>query len=201
MFLIFDNLSATLISIAVVFMLMIMSHRVQRVSSEQVMMYAANENITDFGDWMEKDMVNIGDGVVSGNGITSIAQNDTIADLTKLFVFQKFETDSSVVLSTIQYQVVPALDGSANQIFMQIDSTDVPLWTVQRLVDGKIIGESAPYITHFKIELENDIGELVANVDQAEQISIQVAMGMPFGEDAYIPETHWGTTFGLLSAN
>ncbi len=76
----------------------------------------------------------------------------------------------------------------------------MPLWQVQRLVGGIVTGDSAPYLTHFKIELENNLGQNVG-VDIAEQISIQLSMGMPFGEDAYIPETHWGTTFGLLSSN
>lgn len=201
MFLIFDNLSATLIGIAVVFMLMIMQQRVQRVSTEQVMMYAANQNIVDFGDWMEDDMVNIGDGVISGNGITSIIQNDTIPELTRVFTFQKIITPGSTVDSTVQYIVVPALNSGGQQVFTQIDSTDVPLWSVQRIVDGAVTGESAPYVTHFKIELEDDLGVVVANINDAKQVSIQVAMGMPFGEGAYIPETHWGTTFGLLASN
>ena len=70
MFLVFDNLSAALIGIAVLVILVIMQHRVQRVSREQVMMYAANQNIIDFGAWIEEDMSNIGWGVSGSNGVT-----------------------------------------------------------------------------------------------------------------------------------
>ncbi len=112
MFLIFDNLSATLIGIAVLFVLVLMQQRVQRVSAEQVMMYAANQNILDFGAWLEEDMTNIGWGVTGSNGITSIVQNDTIPDLTQSFTFDRFLDSSSVATSSVQYRVVPALDGS-----------------------------------------------------------------------------------------
>ena len=200
MFLMLDNLSATLIGIAVLFILVVMQQRVQRVSREQVMMYAANQHIIDFGAWIEEDMNNIGWGVSGSNGVTGIMQNDTIPDLTRLFSFDRFLDSTSVVTSSVQYQVVPALDGSGAQRFAEINGTDVPLWQVQRLVAGVVTGDSAPFITHFNIELENNLGQPVA-ANAAEQVSIQIAMGMPFGEDAHIPETHWGTTFGLLSSN
>lgn len=199
MFLIFDNLSATLIGIAVLLLLVIMQQRVQRVSAEQVMMYAANQNILDFGKWVEEDMVNVGWGVSSGNGISGIAQNDTIPSLTRQFTFDRKPNDTTAV-TTVQYQVIPVTT-AGQQVFMEINGTDVPLWQVQRLVAGVVTGESAPYVTHFSILLENDRGQNVFAVSDAEQISIEVAMAMPYGEDAYIPETHWGTTFGLLAAN
>ncbi|MEM8485116.1 MAG: hypothetical protein AAF564_06180 [Bacteroidota bacterium] len=199
MFLIFDNLSATLIGIAVLLLLVIMQQRVQRVSAEQVMMYAANQNILDFGKWVEEDMVNVGWGVTTGNGISGIAQNDTIPTLTRQFTFDRKQSDTTGV-ATVQYQVIPVTT-SGQQVFMEINGTDVPLWQVQRLVGGTVTGESAPYVTHFNILLENDRGQNVFAVADAEQISIEVAMAMPYGEDAYIPETHWGTTFGLLAAN
>lgn len=199
MFLIFDNLSATLIGIAVLLLLVIMQQRVQRVSAEQVMMYAANQNILDFGKWVEEDMVNVGWGVSSGNGISGIAQNDTIPSLTRQFTFDRKPNDTTAV-ATVQYQVIPVTT-AGQQVFMEINGTDVPLWQVQRLVGGTVTGESAPYVTHFNILLENDLGQNVFAVADAEQISIEVAMAMPYGEDAYIPETHWGTTFGLLAAN
>ena len=200
MFLIFDNLSATLIGIAVLLLLIIMQQRVQRVSAEQVMMYAANQNILDFGKWIEEDMVNVGWGVTVGNGISGIAQNDTIPTLTRQFVFDRKPNDSTAV-ETVQYQVIPVTLTSGMQVFTEINGTDVPLWQVQRIVGGVVTGESAPYVTHFSILLEDDLGQGVFALADAEQISIEVAMAMPYGEDAYIPETHWGTTFGLLAAN
>lgn len=201
MSLIFDNLSATLISIAVVFMLVIMQQRVQRVSAEQVMMYAANQNVLGFGEWLEDDLVNIGWGVVGSNGIGTIQQNDTIPDLTKTFSFDRFLHSDSLVTSNVVYTVIRALDSKGVPVFQEIDGADVPLWQVRRIVAGAITGESAPYVTHFNIELENSFGEDVFDVSLAEQLSIQVGMAMPFGEDAYIPETYWGTTFSLLSTN
>ncbi len=199
MFLIFDNLSATLIGIAVLLLLVVMQQRVQRVSAEQVMMYAANQNILDFGKWVEEDMVNVGWGVTTGNGISGIAQNDTIPTLTRQFTFDRKPNDTTAV-ATVQYLVIP-VTASGLQVFTAINGTDVPLWQVQRIVNGAVTGESAPYVTHFNILLENDLGQNVFAVADAEQISIEVAMAMPYGEDAYIPETHWGTTFGLLAAN
>ncbi len=199
MFLIFDNLSATLIGIAVLLLLVVMQQRVQRVSAEQVMMYAANQNILDFGKWVEEDMVNVGWGVTTGNGISGIAQNDTIPTLTRQFTFDRKPNDTTAV-ATVQYLVIP-VTASGLQVFTAINGTDVPLWQVQRIVNGAVTGESAPYVTHFNILLENDRGQNVFAVADAEQISIEVAMAMPYGEDAYIPETHWGTTFGLLAAN
>ena len=201
MSLIFDNLTATMISIAVVFMLVIMQQRVQRVSTEQVMMYAANRNVLDFGDWLEEDLSNIGWGVVGSNGINLIQQNDTIPELTNSFTFDRFLDSTSIVTSTVQYIVIPALDSTGAPVSTEIEGVEIPLWQVRRMVAGDVTGESAPFVTHFRIQLQDNLGQNVFDVSLAEQLSIQVAMAMPFGNDAHIPETHWGTTFALLSTN
>ncbi len=210
MFFIFDNLIATMLGIAVLFILVLMQERVQRVSAEQVMMYAANENIIDFGLWVEKDLANVGWGVVGANGITAYQSNDSIPNLTKTFAFDRRLKPSAVIPANVQYQVIPSLNSLGVQNFMTINGTGVPLWQVQRvvtgdvsgeIVDGAVTGESAPYITHFRIALENDFGEEVATVADAVQISVQVAMAMPFGNEAHLSETHWGTTVGLSVTN
>ncbi|CAN0518593.1 unnamed protein product, partial [Laminaria digitata] len=161
MFFIFDNLAATMIGIAVLFILVLMQERVQRVSVEQVMMYAANENMISFGQWLEQDLVNVGWGVVGANGITAFQQNDSIPNLTKTFSFDRRPDSTIVVPVNVQYQVVPALNSLGVQNFMNINGTSVPLWQVQRIAPSaitgtnEITGESAPYVTHFRIALEN----------------------------------------------
>ncbi len=193
MFFIFDNLSATLIGIGVMLVLVIMQQRVQRVAVEQVMMYSANQSVIDLEFWLKPDMENVGRGVVGSNGITTHVPNDSIPTLTKTFSFNGALDSTMAIISAVQYQLVPAVDSSGTPQFSEINGTSVPLWQIQRFVDGNLTGISASYVTHFRVELEDDLG-VNTSIADAEQVSIQVSMGMPFSAEAYIPETHWGTT-------
>lgn len=197
MYIVFDNLSATIIGSIVLLMVFAMQQRIRNVSIDQVMSYAANDHVIEFGTWMQEDMVNIGWQVASGNGIVSAQQNDSIPNLTKWFEFDGLDASDPTVATRIQYQLIPALDGGGAQTHINVDGTDVPLWQVRRLVNGDVTGQSAPLVTQFRIETLNTAGQAVTPT-AARQLRIKLSMGMPFGDDSFLRETHWVTSFFIV---
>ena len=128
--------------------------------------------------------------------VISHLPNDSIPSLTKEFSFNGALGADLADIKTVRYQLVAALDSAGVHTYTDINGTGVPMWQIERIVDGSTTALSAPFVTHFNVSLQDDLG-IPATTTNADQVRIQISMGMPYGEEAYLPETHWGTTVSL----
>jgi hypothetical protein len=126
----------------------------------------------------------------------SFQPNDTIPALTKLFEFDGYDPSNAAAPTRIQYQLIPAIETGGARVTTDIDGTNVPLWIVQRVVNGFVTGQSAPLISAFSVELLNiGGGDVSGDPTLTEQIRIRFSMAMPFGDDSFLREVHWATSF------
>ncbi|MEZ4699548.1 MAG: hypothetical protein R2834_04395 [Rhodothermales bacterium] len=198
MFFIYDNLAATMVALAVLLVLVSMQQRMRDVSIEQVGVYAAKKQSLEFGLWMRDDIANIGNGVGSGvPPVTGYVPHATLPGMTSSFSFLAIPPDDSTgTVATISYQLTPVYESDGvTPRTIGVDSLTVPLFEVQRFVDGVLDGKSAPYVTYFNIDLLDVNGVSVAGAPQlTEQIRMSFSMGVPLTQRSYVRETHWGAT-------
>ena len=193
----FDNLSATIIGGIVLLTVLFMQERQRDVSIDKVVSYAANKHSIELGSWLQEDMTNIGwQTPPSDNGLDSLATNDSIPELSKTFAFDGLHPhpDSTHLSALITYQLVPAMTPNG-QDYAEINGNSVPLWELQRVVNGIVMGASVPLITHFSVEPLTTAG-IPTTIDVARTLRIKFSMALS-RDEAFIQEVHWGTTFSI----
>jgi hypothetical protein len=102
----------------------------------------------------------------------------------------------------VEYQLATVYeeDGVTPRV-VEMDTVMVPLYQIQRLVNGVPIGQSAPFITFFDIDLLGPTGAMGVPPSGATQVRVRFSMavgsGMQTSRRTYLRETHWGTTIPI----
>lgn len=189
-----DNLTATIVAMAVLAMLVAMQYRAQEASVERSIAYRAKKQTIDFGKWIQDDIANVGAGVSFGT--VSVQELTTNASgNTSLFKFRRKMDAADPNPVDVSYELVETDT-------ITVDGSDVHLFKLQRRVDGTLEGASPPTVTQFRIEMLNENGTLTLAPSEARQVRVRFSTAMPYSEDrqSYLREAHWGTTVPIRNS-
>lgn len=209
---VFDGLTATLISGAVILMLFSMHKRVTRVSVEQTGMYAAKSQAIEFGKWMQRDLSHVDDGNCDDRGVTA-AQNSEVeaeasfASWTEVFEFRYCRSSSSDTVR-VRYAVHPLVEGGSEKMVKVqrgSDVVEVPVLQLERTVDGIPDGESPPLLTSFQITAlgatgdELDTSGAGAPDSEVRFLRLQFSTTRPYKavSQEYFQEVNWMTSIPM----
>ncbi len=189
----YDHLTSIVIAGVVTLMIFGLQNQMRASQVERTAMYTAKEHALDFGQWLQKDLANVGAGIISGNPVIETIDTSSTGN-TSEFRFRRTEDDaagSPVVV--VKYELV-AVDS------IKIGASKQPLYEVRRFFGGKAEGKSAPLMTRFRIELLDASGNYTSSWTNALVMHISFRMALPFKEQrekAFMDETHWETMLPL----
>lgn len=181
--LILDNIASILIGGIVIIMVLNTQIDAQQAAAEQSTAYAARKATLSTADMLEDEFRLIGDGTAST--IDSIATN--AAGETAHFGFWRDDGSGDML---VEYRLV-----ETDSVYLANEDKFVQLYRLDRFEDGTQLGGGPSTIRTFRVTLMTESG---ANATPATTRLVKVALVVtyPFGrsEDAYLYQTHWGTT-------
>lgn len=206
---IFDNLTATLISTAVLLMLFAMHQRVTRFSVEQTGLNSAKSQTIEFGKWMQRDMSLIDEGNCPGGTTRGVTDVQEDGDLTKRFAFtycRLEESTGTVVPVEVVYEVVET--GSTVKVERSGGAETVPVLQLTRTsseVTASDAGKSPPTLTGFQIQALDEDGETVPLIgagtpgSTVRYLRLQFSATRPFDANAdnFLTEVNWMTSIPM----
>ena len=194
MFLVFDNLTAAIVGSVVFLIILSINTRIAEMSVDEVSNYVAKRYGTDLAEWMEEDLLKLGEGLDDPSDVTFENPIDS-ANITKSFTFYR----DSVGLGTlgIRYDLEYVAKGD-------VAGTPVNLFRVlryEKLGSGSwnYTGGAVPLISFFKVDMLDRNAENVSdpklNKDQVRNTRVRFTIVTPFqtGRTA-IRKIHYGST-------
>ncbi|GEM_PF-2793360 len=187
MFLLFDNLTATIIGGTIILVISAISLGIQQASTERAVVHAAKQGLLTIAEFMERDIHTAGSGLNTGEQAITGAGEDWIE------IQYRLEEDNPQPLR-IRYEAVPV-----DTLISPADT--LVLYELQRKENGVITGRSLPYIAYVSFALLDENEQEVGSPSGAVMIRVRLSMALPFDshEDAYIRRLYWGTTFRPLA--
>lgn len=181
--LILDNIASILIGGVVILLVLNTQVDAQQAAAEQSTAYAARKATLSTADLLEDEFRMIGDGTAAK--IDSFATN--AAGETIHFGFWRDDGTGDML---VEYKLV-----ETDSVYIANTDETVPLYRLDRFEDGTQVGGGPSTIRTFQVTLMTETG---ANATPATARLIRIALVVtyPFGqsEDAYLYQTHWGTT-------
>ena len=178
---ILDHIASILIGSIVLLVIVGLMFQGNEAMVDQPSYYAAKAQTRVLTEMIEADFGNVGLGVPPGTDIV----NEATATATE---FLRLIDPDDTVLATVRYEMAPVDT-------VMIDGQEVPLYEVQRLVNGAVDGKSPARMSEFQVEFRDLDGTPVADPTTAKAIHVQFTMIPPFTEKGYLNQTHWGRTF------
>lgn len=209
-----DNLNAMLIGGAILLVLLSMQLRVTDVNVQQTATYMTKKHSLDFADWLEDDLLSIGENMEEGE--KAFENPSESGDRTMEFVFYRDTLDySGAVVDTVHiatryrltYVDTRTVEDRSVKVYQA--HRGMQMWNPPgeaRPSTWATTGHSAPLISGFQIKMLNKDGDEVANpadVDQANPDSIQqtkakFSMLPPIQNgDGSLRAMHWGANLLL----
>ena len=179
---ILDHISASLVGGTVLLILLVAQVRTGEVVVDQTSYYVAKTQLLNMNDMVEADFKNVGFGVPASTPVFNVVTDDATE-------FLRLLDPDDTNLATVRYELVPTDT-------LEIDEEEVPVFEVQRIVDGVLTGKTPASMIVFDVELRNVEGDPVADPVDAETVHVRYEMAMPFDTDArYLKKVHWTRTF------
>ncbi len=179
--LMFDHISSILVAGAVTLLLISTSLNAQQAAVEETISYAAKAQALNLADFLEDDLLLIGDGTTD-----TIEDVETNADgQTTLFSFWK--DDEFGVDMLVSYTL-------AEQDSVYIDEEWIQLYQLNRFEDGNPAGGGSSTLEAFQIIMLNAGGNVTASVAAARLVRVRVVTVYPFGDpdDMGLFRNYWG---------
>ncbi len=177
-----DNIAATMLGGTVLMILAVSQFSANDAVIDQTSYYATRSQIINMTEMIEADFKNIGLGVTPGTPIFNEVSGDAIE-------FLRLLNNTDPVPSVIRYQKVPTDT-------LELDGEQVPVFRVERLVNGVMVGHTPDRMREWVVELRNVEGDPVVNVEDAETVHVRFLLVPPFNEDkGYIRQAHWTRTY------
>jgi len=181
--LMFDHISAILVAGAVTILLISTSLRAQQAAVEETIAYAAKAQTLNLADFLEDDLLMIGDGTTD-----TIEDVETNADgQTTLFSFWK--DDEFGVDMLVAYTLT-------EQDSIYIAKKWVQLYQLNRFENGDPAGGGSSTLEAFQITMLNVGGNATASVSAARLVRVRVVTVYPFGDPDKMSlfRNYWGIT-------
>jgi hypothetical protein len=172
MYVVYDNLLASIIGMSIVLILMTVNHRGQQIKADALNVYSMRQQTIGFVEILQRDLQNV----------TSLAQVTEASDST--FSFTARADPSQAVEHTITYRRkrVGTRDNTA-------------LFQIERLIDGQRRGLSPPTLVQWTIVARNEEGGQIQNATDARRVVVRFEAVPPFGPGRLINSTRWEATF------
>jgi len=178
-----DHISSILVSGAVLLLVISTALDAQRAAVEETISYAAKVATLNMADYMEDDLLLIGDGTT--DTIVDVEQN---ADgQTTLFSF--WRDDENDVDMLVSYTLT-------ERDSVYVDEEWIQLYQINRFEDANAAGGGSSTLSQFTIEMLNSGGNVTASVAAARLIRIRAVNVYPFGDldDMDMFRNFWGIT-------
>ena len=178
---ILDNIAAIIVAAVVSLILLSLQLQAGEAMVDQTSYYAAKESSLSMSEMVEDDFQNIGTGVPVGTDIfTNVSA--TVVE------FRRLINVTDITYSTVRYEAFPTDT-------IDVEGTEVPLFEVQRSVDGVYSGKGPSRMSAFMVELRDAAGTPVVSWGDAEAIYVQFTMIPPYTDENFMRQTSWGRTF------
>ncbi len=179
--LIYDHLSASILIVAVFFILMAVQLRGGETMQDQTRYYSSKTHLLQATEMIEHDFENVGAGVALHDPIFITKDDSTFEFMAKV---QPTDADpSKVSYLRIRTEVV------------EIDGEEVQLYEIHRLVDDILTGRGPPTMREFEVELRNDDREEETDYEEVTTIHIRFVIAPPLGGEDELHEARWTHSF------
>jgi hypothetical protein len=174
MYILFDNIAATLMASVLVMLLIVSTIRQQQMVVESTMFYQAITQTEGFAQTLQRDL----------QGMTEVYTPTETTD--SLFRFQgRIANDPNLREITYRREFVRDRDTTA-------------MYRIVRYVDGDEAGGSADLITEWTIEARTDQGQPIpdpSGLENARQIYVRLVMAPAVKPERTVDRLVWESTF------
>ena len=178
-----DHIASIMVSGAVLLLVIATNLSASRAAIEETVAYSAKMQTLSLADFLEDDLLLIGDGT-----------DDTIGDIetnadgqTTLFSFWREDDLGADML--VAYTLVESES-------VEIDGDMVQLYQLFRTENGVAAGGGSSTLESFQITMLNAAGNAAAGVGAARLLRVRAVNVYPFGEpdDMNLFRSYWGIT-------
>lgn len=199
-----DHLSAIIISAAVILILAATQIYAQRSNIEQTSAYATKTKMLSFGEWIEEDILSLGENFGRNRFRYELPISDSLGN-TATFVFFSDSTDA-VTGDTLRNFTRYELE---NVGFVERDTITTPVFQLQRQLGESPVtngvaaapaswindGASFSTLSLFQISMLDGDGRVTTDVENGDYIQVMFNMLPQFPvEPEYLRELYWSTT-------
>ncbi len=181
-----DHIAGVIIGGTVILLILASQLKGQKASIESTQYYATKAGLFSLVESIERDFSNIGSGVPHGGVL--IDTLDTTGTV-KAFQFRARVAQADPAPHIFRYEWTE--DGSAN-----LSTGAVPLYRVERKVDGAVTGQSNGMITSMRIDLlTSDSLDVGATYGLTRQLNVQLTAVSPIGVGEGFEQSRWSKVF------
>jgi len=179
--LIYDHLSATILSIAIFFILVIIQVRSGETTQDQTRYYSAKTHLLQVKEMIEHDLANVGAGVAMNDPVFITKDDETLEFMA--LVYSEDENPSKITYLRVATEVV------------EIAGEDVQFYEIHRLVDDVLTGRGPATMREFEIELWDSNRQETTDFNAVETIHVEFVIAPPLGGDDGLHVARWSHTF------
>ena len=178
-----DHIASILVSGAVLLLVIAANLGAQRAAIEETVAYAAKVQTLSLADYLEDDLLLIGDGTT-----------DTIEDVTtnsdgQTTEFSFWREDDMGIDMLVSYTL-------SETDSVEIDDEWIQLYRLDRTENGVAAGGGSSTLSQFQIVMLNSSGNVTAGIAAARLLRVRAVNVYPFGdaEDMDLFRSYWGIT-------
>ncbi len=185
---ILDNLSAVLVSGAVLLLIISTQFSAQQATAEQTIAYMAKMSTMKMVDYLEDELLLVGDG--TENAIVDLTTNSD--GMTTNFSFWRQDDLGADMLVTYTL---------TEQDSVEFNDGWVQMYQFNRFENGVAAGGGSSTLEHFEITMLTETGTQTGSTSAARLLRIRAINVYPYGDpsDSYLHRTFWGITLRPLN--
>ena len=181
MHLIYDHLIASILGVAVFFILVAVQVRGGETARDQTRYYSAKTHLLQVTQMLEHDLTNVGAGVAAEDPVFLTKDEDTLEFMA--LVDSEDEAPSKITYLRIPTEVV------------EIGGEAVQLYEIHRLVDDVLTGRGPATMRAFEIALWDSNRQETTDFNAVETIHVEFVIASPLGGDDGLHAARWNRTF------
>jgi hypothetical protein len=175
-----DNIVASIVGAVILLMMLAVQQRNQLASAEATSFYMLQQHVLDFTSTLQRDMQNV-------TAVLDLKEDES--NLTFRFLAQVSPTDTTKRLVSYKRVKVRLRERGGVQI---------PLYQIERYVDGNMSGASMQSITAWAVRGLNEEGNPAGTPGDVKQILVRMDVASPvevLSDEDKIDATRWEATF------
>ena len=181
MSLLYDHLIASILGIAVFFILVVVHQRSGETTRDQTQYYSAKTHLVRVTEMIEHDFANLGAGVAPNDSIFITKDEET-------FAFMALVDPEDEETSKITYRRVVA-------DVVEIAGEAVQQYEIHRLIDDVLTGKSPATLRAFDVELWDNDHQITTNYTDVAAVHVRFEVASLLGGDDELHVARWNRTF------
>ncbi|MDQ7039524.1 MAG: hypothetical protein Q9M35_01105 [Rhodothermus sp.] len=202
MWVIFDNISATILGGTLLIILISVQQRIMEINLEQITNYMVKRQANDLVSWIEEDLLRLGENVDFNNEVPFVNPIQNAATgITESFTFfrDSIDIDGKIFRIYIRYDLNP-------KGYRIIRGDSIPVYQLVRSVkigeDGtwEISGRSPALISYFRIDLldrdAKPLADPAGNPELVQNTRVRVTLVPPYetSRSQVLQRVYYGST-------